>query len=330
MSLTIGELKKKLKGVVAVQLCPFKKDGAPDLEALKENTKYILDFAKKGKDIVIMANGSTAEFYANTIDEQKKLIKTVVETVAGKVPIIVGVSQPATRRTIELAKYVEEVGGDCAMTTAPYYHHASKEGAFQYYKTVAEAVKIGIVIYNNPDVTGVLLPPDLTLRLSKIKNIVALKDNSPNVADYAFRSLIIDPKDLVLINGLGEIQYLGAAAYGLKYRGFVSFLANFAPALPYAIYESVEAGDFKKAHQALKKTFPLFNFMTKTASRRESISVFPEWLRAPTMFASIGKAALNMVGLRGGAYTSGQLPMEDLTDSEKQELKEALKEMGIL
>jgi 4-hydroxy-tetrahydrodipicolinate synthase len=216
------------------------------------------------------------------------------------------------------------------MTTAPYYHHASKEGVYQYYKTVAEAVNIGIVVYNNADVTGVLIPVDLSARLAKIDNIVAMKDNSPMAADYAARAVMIDPEDMVLINGLGEPQYLGAAVYGLKYRGFVSFLANFAPQLSYALYEAAEGGDFKKAHEALKKTFPLWTFMGRACSRRESISVFPEWLRAPTMFVSICKEAMNMVGLCGGSYHRTQLPIEDLTDEEKRELKSALKEMGVL
>lgn len=174
------------------------------------------------------------------------------------------------------------------------------------------------------------MPPDLIARLSKIDNIVAMKDNSPNVADYAFESLLIDPEDMVLISGLGEVQYVGAAAYGFRYRGFVSFLANFAPSLSYAVYEAVQAGNFKKAHEVLKKTFPLWTFMAKACSKRESISVFPEWLRAPTMFITIGKSAMDLVGLRGGPYHPGQLPIEDLTDEEKQELKEALEEMGII
>lgn len=329
--MTAKEFKKRLKGIVPVQLCPYTKEGEVDIEGIKENTKFIVDFAKDGnKDVVLMTNGSTAEFYANTIEEQKRVIKTVVDTVAGRIPVIAGVSQPAARRTIEMAKYAKEVGADCAMVASPYYHHASKEGMYQYYKTVADAVNISIMIYDNPDTSGTMIPPDLMARLSKIDNIVATKDNTPNAAGYAWKALLIDPEDMILITGMGEVEYVGAAAYGTRYRGFVSFLANFAPPLSYAIYEAVEEGDFKKAHEALKRTFPLWTFMAKACSKRESISVFPEWLRAPTMFITIGKSAMDLVGLRGGPYHPGQLPIEDLTDEEKQELKEALEEMGII
>jgi len=331
MSMTLDELKKRLKGIVPVQLCLYTKGGEVDIEGLKENTKFLVDFAKKGnKDVVIMTNGSTTEFYANSIDEQKRVIKAVVDTVGGKIPVIAGVSQPAARRTIEMAKYAEEVGADCAMVAPPYYHHASKEGMYQYYKTVAASIKIGIMIYNNPDVSGTLLPPDLVARLAKIENIVATKDNSPIAADYAFKALLIDPKDMVLINGLGEIPYVGSAAYGNRYRGFVSLLANFAPSLSYAVYEAVEEGNFKEAYKVLQKTLPLWSFMARVQSKKESISVFPEWLRAPTMFTSVGKLAMDLVGLRGGPYHPGQLPMEELSDGEKQELKAALKEMSVI
>ncbi len=330
MPKSLTELKKGLKGIVPVQICPYTREGEVDLEGFKENTEFLLDFAKKGKDVVIMTNGSTTESYANSIEEQREIIKTVAGTVAGQVPVIAGVSQPAPRRTIELARYAAEAGADCAMLTAPYYHHGSKEGVYQYYKTVAGAVDTGIMVYNNPDVAGVLIPVDLSARLAKINNIVAMKDNSPLAADYASRAAMIAAEDMVLINGLGELCYLGSAVYGLRYRGFVSFLANFAPQLSYAIYEAAEAGDFKRAHEALNKTFPLWAFMDEASGRRQSISVFPEWLRAPTMFVSVCKEAMNMVGLRGGFYHRTQLPIEDLTDGERQELREALKEMGVL
>jgi len=331
MKMTAEEFRNSLKGIVPVQICPYTKEGEVDIEGLRDNTKFIVDFAKDGnKDVVLMTNGSTTEFYANSIEEQKKVIKTVVETVGGAIPVIAGVSQAAARRTIEMAKYAEEIGADCAMATLPFYHHASREGMYQYYKTVADAVNIGIMIYNNPDVSGTLIPPELLAKLSKIDNIVACKDNAPTAAAYFGKALLIDSKDMTLINGLGDIEYVASAAYGLKYRGFVAGLGNFAPALSYAVYEAVEEGDFNKAYEALKKQSPLWRFMAEACSTRESISVFPEWLRAPTMFTSIFKYAMDLVGLRGGPYNPGQLPMEGLTDEEKQELKGALKEMGVI
>lgn len=328
MSMTLNELKKKLRGIIPVQYCPYTKERELDVEGLKRNTRFLVDFAKDGnKDVVIMTNGSTTEFYANSTEEQKTVIKTVVDTVAGTVPVVAGVSRAAAERTIEMAKYAEEVGADCAMMTPPYYHSASKEGMYQYCKAVAEAVNIGIMIYNNSDVSGTLVPPDLMARLAKIDNIIATKDNATNAADYAFKALTIDPEDMVLLNGQGEIHYVGSAAYGLRYKGFVTFLANFAPSFSYEVYEAVKEENFKKAYEALKKQLPYWGLLSKFGKKRESISIIPECLRANYMYMGMGKAAMNLVGLSGGPL---RLPMEDLTDEEKQELKEVLAEMGVI
>ncbi len=328
MSMTLDELKKRLRGLIPVQYCPYTKNKALDIEGLRKNTQFLVDFAQNdNKDVVVMTNGSTTECYANSLEEQKTVIKVVVETVGGKIPVVAGVSQPGAERTIELIKYAQEVGVDCAMIVPPYYHGASKEGTYQYFKAIAKAVNIGIMIYNNADVSGTLIPPDLMARLAKIENIIAVKDNATNAADYAFKALTIDPEDMVLINGLGEVHYVGAAAYGFKYRGFVTFIGNFAPALSYAVYEAVEAGDFKKALEALRKQMPIWSLLTKFNNKRESISVIPECLRTNYMYMSIGKAAMNLAGLYGGPL---RLPADDLTDEEEQELKAALKEMGII
>ena len=328
MAMTLDELKKRLKGIVPVQYCPYTKDKELDIEGLRENTQFLVDFAKEGnKDVVVMTNGSTTECYANSLEEQKTVIKTVVETVSGKIPVVAGVAQAGSERTIELAKYAEEVGADCAMMTPPYYHGASKEGMYQYSKAVAEAVNIGIMIYNNAAVSGTLIPPDLMARLAKIDNIIAVKDNATNAADYAFKALMIAPEDMVLLNGLGEIHYVASAAYGYKYRGFITFIGNFAPALSYAVYEAVEAGDFKKALETLRKQLPVLSLLAKFNKKRESISIIPECLRSNYMYMGVGKAAMEIAGLHGGPL---RLPMEDLTDEEKQELKAALKEMGVI
>lgn len=330
MGKSFAELKKKLKGSIVVQFCPYKKQGDLDLEGLKENTKFILDFAKGDKDVVIMTNGSTSEFYANTLEQQQQLIKTTVEIVAGQVPVIAGVSQASVGSTLRMVRYAQEVGSDCALVVCPYYHHASKEGMYQYFKAIAEVVNIGIVVYNNPDVSGTLIPPDLMAKLSKIDNIIATKDNSPTAASYFWKAVSIDPEDMVLINGLGEVEYIASAAYGLKYQGFVNNFGNFAPHLPYAVYEAVEAGNFNQAMEALKKELPLLKVSAAIQSHRESISVFPEWLRASTTYITVGKLAMNLVGLNGGEYHPAQLPVEELTSDEKLEVKRALQEMHLL
>jgi 4-hydroxy-tetrahydrodipicolinate synthase len=325
------EFREKCKGIVPVQYCPYTKDCASiDLKALERNTQFLVDFAKNGtKDVIILTNGSTTEFYANSMEEQRSVIKTVVETVDGSIPVIVGVSQAGTKEAIKMAKYAEEVGADCAMVTLPYYHTPFKEGLYQHYKAIADSINIAIMIYNNPDVSGAIIDPELMARLSKIDNIVALKDNTPITGEFFFKTLLIEPDDMALLNGMGEIAYLGSAAYGFRYKGFITFIGNFAPQLSYELYESVERErDFVKAEEVLKKLAPIWGLVTKFSAKRPTPSLIPGGYKTPYAYMDLGKAAMDLIpGLYGGPI---RLPLQDTTDDEKGELKEALKKVGLL
>jgi len=325
------EFRERCRGIIPVQYCPYTKDCASvDLEALKKNTQFLVDFAKKGnKDVVIMTNGSTTEFYANSIEEQQSVIKTVVDTVSGAIPVVAGVSDAGTQKAIKMAKYAEEVGADCAMVTLPYYHTPFKEGLYQHFKAIADAVNIGIMIYNNPDVSGAIIDPELMARLSKITNIVALKDNTPIASEFFFKTLLIEPEDMALMNGMAEISYVASAAYGLRYKGFITFIGNFAPQLSYDVYEAVEnEKDFVKAEEALRKLAPFWSLVAKFSARRPTPSLIPGGYKTPYAYMDLGKAAMDLIpGLYGGPM---RLPLQDSTDEEKTELREALKQMGLI
>jgi 4-hydroxy-tetrahydrodipicolinate synthase len=329
--MTPEQFKQKCKGIVPVQYCPYTKDCASiDLKALKRNTQFLVDFAKNGnKDVVIMTNGSTTEFYANSVEEQQSVIKTVVETVSGAVPVVAGVSHAATQKAIEMAKYAEEVGADCAMVVLPYYHTPFKEGLYQHYKAIAESVNIGIMVYNNPDVSGAIIDPELMARISKIDNVIALKDNTPIIAEYFFKTLLIEREDMALLNGLGEIAYVGSAAYGFRYKGFVTFIGNFAPQLSYKVYEAVEKErDFVKAQKVLETLAPIWSLVAKFSAKRPTPSLIPGGYKTGYAYMDLGKAAMDLIpGLYGGPL---RMPLQDTTDEEKKELKAALKKMNLI
>ncbi len=325
------EFREKCKGMVVVQFCPYTKDCASiDLKALKKNTQFLIDFAKDGdKDVLIMTNGSTTEFYANSIEEQQSVIKTVVDTVNGAVPVIAGVSQAGTEQTVRMAKYAEEAGADCVMAALPYYHTPFKEGVYQHYQTIADAVSIGIMVYNNPDVTGAIIDPELMARLSKIDNVVALKDNTPIAGEYFLKTLLIEAGDMALLNGTGEIGYVASAGYGLRYKGFVTFIGNFAPQLIYKLYQAVgKERDFVKGQEILRQVAPLWGLIAKLSAKRQSPSIIPGCYKAPYAYMDLSKAAMDLIpGLYGGPV---RLPLQDTTDEEKRGLKAVLKKMGLV
>lgn len=326
------EFREKCRGILPVQFCPYTKDRrSVDLEALETNTRFLVDFAKTGdKDLVMLTNGSTTEFYANSIEEQKSVIRTVVDTVSGAIPVIAGVSQAGTAQTIRMAKYAEEAGADCVIAVTPYYHTPFKEGLYQHYKGIAEAVDIGVIVYNNPAVSAANIDPELTARLSKIDNIVALKDNTPLPTEWFSKTRLVRPEDMALCIGTGEVNYVAAAAFGFRYKSFVTNLANYAPQLSYAVYEAVEKErDFVKANELLlTKIAPIRTLISKFTERRTKISILPSGYGGTFIYQAVGKAAMDLIeGLYGGPC---RLPMEELTDAEKPELEAVLREIGIL
>jgi dihydrodipicolinate synthase/N-acetylneuraminate lyase len=331
MALTTRECRRRLKGLIPVQTCPYTDTGALDIGGLRANTEFICGFAKN-KDVALLANGDTTEFYANTIEDQRKLIEATVETVAGQMPVIVGVSQPSLGRAVAMARLAEKLGADCVMALPPHLHRATKEGGYQFYQGLAASVSVGVMLYNFPNISGTLLPVDLLGRLSKIDNVVAVKNCSSNSMDNVYACLSVDPEDMVLIDGWGELTYVGNAAYGGSYRGFVSVVGNFAPARCYQLYEAVQARDFPRASKLLGEVFfPVADFMDRVqSSRGDTISALPWWMGSSTTYIAVAKHAMDLVGLCGGKYQPGELPMEDLTPAEKKDLKVLLMDIGIL
>jgi len=324
----VEEFRKKCKGMMPVQYCPYKHNGELDLDGLKKNTEFLVDFAENGnKDVVVMTNGSTTECYANSIDEQKTVVRTVIDAVKGRIPVVAGASHSGTKETIKMVKYVQDAGADCAMVVLPYYHKPTKEGLFKHYKAISDATDIAIMVYNNPDVSGTLVDPQLMKKISEIENVVALKDNTPNAAEYAWKAALIDSGDMALLAGYGELHYLGAAAYGYKYQGYVTWIANFAPNISYPIYSAVLQRDFIKAQQALEKEMPLWALPGKFMCKRESFSIIPSILQTNYMYMSVGKAAMELTGLSGGHLRA---PLEDLTAEERDEVRKVLRETGVI
>ena len=319
----LSNLKKAMKGVVIVQTTPFNKDGSLDLEGMRANTRWLLEHTA-GKDFIFTPLGSTGEFFTMSDDECKAVIKMVVEEVKGKnVAITGGVGHCSTRETIKMCQYAESVGADGVQVILPYYMVPTEEGMYQHYKQIAESVNIGIMIYNFPGPTGSWIKPPLMARLSKIPNIMAVKENTASVMSYYAERKAVDPKDTAIFCGLAELLYTFEARYGCA--GFVSGLANFAPDLSYSVYEAVTAGDSNKVDEIINSMAPFSSFGGKvTANHGPHTGV---GLTGGSMGFSVLKASMDILGLRGGEV---RLPLVGLNEEEKVELRDVLRAMKIV
>ncbi len=319
----LSNLKKAMKGVVIVQTTPFNKDGSLDLEGMRANTRWLLE-RTAGKDFIFTPLGSTGEFYAMSDDECKAVINMVVEEAKGKNVIITGgVGRPGTYETIKMCQYAESVGADGVQVILPYYAVPTEEGMYQHYKQIAESVNIGIMVYNFPAVSGSWIKPPLMAKLSKIPNIIVVKENTPSIISYYAMRKAVDPKDMVILCGLGELMFSFEALYGCP--GFVSSIANFAPDVSYSVYEAVTAGDSNKVDEIITSMAPYSRFGAKVAANHgphTGVGVVGGWASLAVL-----KASMDIVGLRGGKV---RLPLVSLNEQERDELRSILRTMRLL
>ena len=325
----LSELKKCMKGVMVVQTTPFNKDGSLDLEGMRANTRWLVE-RMAGKDFSFVPFGSTGEFYAMSDDECKAAIKMVVEEVKGKNVILAGTGRAGTRETIKMCQYAESVGADGVQVVLPYYHIPTEEGMYQHYKQVAESVNIGIMIYNNPDTSGSWINPPLMAKLSKIPNIIGVKENTLDVGAYYAMQRTVDPKDAVILCGQGEQLFSFEAVYGCP--GYVSGMANFAPDLSYSLYEAAAARDFNKVAEIVNSIAPYSSPINKAIENHGSLTLRRTisggvGAGESSMYIAVHKASMDIIGLRGGEV---RLPAVGLTDEEKAELRDVLRTMKLV
>jgi len=327
VSMEPKELKDKIKGIIHVVLTHFDENDRLDEKALRKSLNYAAN-ALKGEDAVFLSTGSIAEFYAMTDQECKKAISIVVEEVGGQFPVIAGTGRPGTKLTIEMSQYAQGVGADGVLIVNPYYQPTTKEGLFRHFQTIAESIDIGIMVYNSALTTKLWIPPDLMARLSKIDNIVADKETTTNALAYYWMQKAVDPKDMVIICGIGQLMYTFCALYGCP--GFVTEFANFAPDIAISLYKAAQQRDFDKLTQLADKIAPYQEFLTKVAQRRGTLpTVLSPYISSNELpfYQSVMKTAMSLIGLPGG-HVRG--PMENITAEEKEELRKVLTDMGIL
>lgn len=307
--LTPEELKEKYVGVQVVMVTPFHEDFSLDEDGLRRNTRFLVESGVH----ILHPTGSTGEFWNLTPEEHKRAMEIVIDEAKGKIPVVPGTGYSGTKQTIEMSRYAEEIGADGVMVVPPYYVVPTPEGIYEHYKTLAQSLKIGIVVYNNPSMTKINLGSDLLAKLAEIPNIVAVKDTSRDIIDIFSHQYLLGDK-LTFSVGLGELEapyfYLSGG------RGHVSDIANFAPHIALGMYNAAMEKDWEKISKLHFKLNPYFDFIEKLSKSKNGM-----------IWITILKEAMRILGMPGWPPRKPLLP---LTKKEREELKEILKKIGIL
>jgi 4-hydroxy-tetrahydrodipicolinate synthase len=326
MGMKPEELRENLKGVMHLVLAPFDEKNELDEAALRTQLRYAVK-QFKGEEVVFMAGASTSEFYAMSDAECKRYNQIVVEEVSGKFPVILGTGRAGTSYTLEMSRHAQEIGADGVMVVNPFYMPSTTDGLYRHFKILGEALDIGIVIYNNPVVSSMWIPPTLMARIAKIPNVVGDKDNTGSIKALYRMYKTVDPRDMSVFTGGNCDMYQYAALFGCP--GYVTEFSSFMPHLTIGIYKAGKKRDFETLTALIEKLDPLIKFIGTCASRRSPIPTTTSPLVVGVempYFQSVCKVAMDLIGLPGGKVRE---PMENLTEAEKEELKQILIGIGI-
>lgn len=209
------------EGSAVALITPFNSKGEVNYYTLQELIEYQITNGTKA--IVVL--GTTGEASTITGKEREKIIKFCASVIEKRVPLIVGTGHNCTKTAINLSVEAEELGADALLIVTPYYNKCNQEGLYIHYKTIAGHVKIPIILYNVPSRTGVNILPETVKRLSKIKNIVAIKEASGNVKQIE-KLISILPRTFSVYSGDDSLTFF-MLAQGAK--GVISVTANCYP-----------------------------------------------------------------------------------------------------
>ena len=326
MGFSPKEMQAKLKGPLALLPTHFNDDESLDLGAMRATAQFAVE-QMEGKDGCIMIAGSTSEFYAMTDEESLAMIKTVVETANGKVPIIAGTGRAATKLSIDMSLQAQDLGIDCAMITNPYYLMTADEGLYRHFSKIAEKLDIGVMVYNNPSTSKMQIPVDIMQRLSKVPNIIASKENATTMEKAYWMMEEIDPEDFTVCCGIGNIYFIYEALLGC--RSFVTELICFAPDIAYGMYDAAMQKDYDTMKAWLDKLIPYHKFIGRCVAKRRIPTTIEQEVggRATSVYQSVLKKSMELAGQPGGIVRE---PLENLTTEEVAELKVALTACGII
>ena len=270
----------------------------------EEFGKLIEEQIENKVDAIIVC-GTTGESATMTEEERKETIKFVVDKVANRVKVIAGTGSNCTKEAIKMSKYAEEVGVDGVLVVTPYYNKTTQEGLIVHYKEIAKNINIPIIMYNVPSRTGVNILPKTCLELSKVENIVAIKEASGNISQVAkIASLCGDDLDIYSGN---DDQIIPILSLGGK--GVISVLSNVMP---------------KYTHEMIVNYFK-GNVIEATKMQLDVIDLIDN------LFAEVNpipvKNALNLMGYNFGVP---RLPLVELSEENKVNLEECMKKHKLI
>ncbi|NLX70019.1 MAG: 4-hydroxy-tetrahydrodipicolinate synthase [Clostridiales bacterium] len=286
-------------GSCVAMVTPFTEDGI-NFESLANLIEFQI---REGTD-ALLACGTTGEPPTMTREERYSVIGFTVEKAAKRVPVIAGTGGYNTADVIKDSKEAERLGADALLIVTPYYNKTSQKGLIQHYAAIADAVHIPIIIYNVPSRTGLNVTPSTLKELSKIDNIVGIKEASGDITQVVNMARLCEGTiDLYSGNDDMVVPLLSVGG-----KGVISVVANIAPRDTHDMVDKFLNGDIEGSRKLQFKLFPLIE------------ALFLEVNPIPV------KTAMNLMGMNVGRL---RMPLTDMSERNLEILKQRMIEYGL-
>ena len=292
-------MKKLFEGSGVALITPFK-GGKVNYEKMGELIEWHI--ANKTDSIIVC--GTTGESATMTDEERKTTIKFVVDKVNKRIPVIAGSGSNNTAYSIELSKYCQGIGVDGLLIVTLYYNRTTQDGLIKHYTTIANSVDLPIILYNVPGRTGVNIKPSTVEKLSKVENIVAIKEASGDISQVAEIARLCG-EDFAIYSG-NDDQIVPILSLGGS--GVISVLANILPKETHDIVEKYLSGDVVESRKLQLGVNDLVS------------SLFIEVNPIPV------KAAMNLMGMEAGEL---RLPLIEISKQNLEVLRNNMVKYGI-
>ncbi len=268
-----------LHGIVGYPITPFDRDDQIDHRRLEQWVATMLDAGVHA--IAPLGSAGVLPYLSDA--EREAVAATVLGTVAGQVPTLVGISSLTTERTVHHARAAERLGASSLMVMPLSYWKLSDAEIVTHYRSVADATSLPLVVYNNPATSGVDLVPEMLLRLLEIPNVTMIKESSGDV-NRMHRLVELCGDEVTFFNGSNPLA-LSALTAGA--RGWCTAAAHLIPDLNLALYVAVQQGELATARTLFHQQLPLLRFIVAHGLPRaigaalELLGEPPVILRAP-------------------------------------------------
>ena len=276
----------KFRGTYTMMITPIDKKGRVNLKALRDLTEWQITQGIHG----LIPLGSTGEFLSMSSDERTAIAETVIKTANGRVPVLIGTGAEDTREVVRLSREAENLGANGVLIIPPFYATPTVPELVQHYKTVADAISIPIMVYNNPATSNIDLRPEIVAKLSEIDGCQYIKESTLEVT--RIRDILRLCGDRMTVFGgiLGYESFVSGAA------GWTCVASNAAPAIMSRVFELVQAGKLKEAHALYLQWFPIID------------AVFA------LKYVAGSKSLLNHMGFAAGPPRPPRLPLPAVED----------------